>query len=190
MVVCGLDECGRGSLAGPLVACGVIFHQSFEKILSLLSAPLRDSKKMTKIQRDRVFSQRGELPITYAVEIIRVEDINAHGIDWANRECFIRLSQKISADRYLVDGNIKFTSSNFMSVVHGDNIYPEIMLASILGKVTRDNIMNLLHQDFPCYSWNTNAGYGSKSHLEGLKEFGLSPHHRTVFAKTALSHVD
>jgi ribonuclease HII len=189
MIICGLDECGRGSLAGPLLAGAVVFLSPLQEILSLLPAPLRDSKKLTKIQRHKIYNIRDRLPIIYKTESISVADINTHGISWANKEIFLRLTDKIKADRYLVDGNIKFTEPNIESVIRGDSLHPEIMLASVLAKVERDLLMSTLHLEYPLYHWAKNSGYGTAEHINSLKIHGVSPLHRLVFAKTALSNV-
>ena len=183
MIICGLDECGRGSLAGPLVAAMVSFKIPATDLISQLSAPLRDSKKLTKPQRARINSQIDSLPILYFIESISVEDINTHGISWANTEVFNRLFLKLEADQYLVDGNIKFNNSNVLSVVHGDNLHPEIMLASIIAKEFRDNHMTNLHRDFPQYGWKNNMGYGSADHTSAITRYGVTPHHRTLFVR-------
>ena len=184
-----MDECGRGSLAGPLVAGAVIFLSPIEEIVSLLPAPLRDSKKLTKIQRQKIFDSRHIYPISFALESVSVEEINRYGIAWANKEVFLRLIHKMNADKYLVDGNIKFSESNIESVIHGDSQYPQIMLASILAKVTRDQTMMSLHTLYPHFNWANNSGYCTKEHLAALQVHGLSTLHRTIFANTALSNV-
>lgn len=189
MVICGLDECGRGSLAGPLVAGGVIFLKSTKKIVSLLPAPLRDSKKMTEIQRLKIYEVREGLPIIYLTESIGVDDINTRGITWANKEVFLRLTLKMTADKYLIDGNIRFDDPKMESVVRGDDLYPQIMLASILAKVERDLAMTEYHKVHPQYNWANNSGYGTREHLYALKNYGLSPLHRKMFANSALSKV-
>jgi len=189
MVICGLDECGRGALAGPLVAGAVVLSDTYEKIVGLLPSPLRDSKRMTKLQRQHIYDLRDHIPITFSIESISVDEINEKGITWANKEIFIRLSRQIKADQYLVDGNISFQESGFISVVHGDNLHPQIMMASVLAKVYRDRLMATLHNEHPLYHWDRNVGYGTGEHISALSKFGLTPHHRQLFAYSALKKV-
>lgn len=180
-----MDECGRGSLAGPLVAGAVVFKTTNKRIIEMLNAPLRDSKKLTRLARSRVFAQKDELPIVYKFESVTVAEINQQGIAWANKQIFLRLASKIKADQYIVDGNIKFESP-LRSIVHGDNKRPQIMLASILAKVYRDNMMRRMHRKFPLYHWNKNAGYGSREHLDALRRFGPVPPHRLLYVRSTL----
>jgi len=189
MIICGLDECGRGALAGPLVAGAAVISCSYEKLLDLLPSPLRDSKKLTRLQRQHIYDLRDQMPITFSIESISVDEINEKGITWANKEIFIRLSKQIKADQYLVDGNITFQEPKFTSVVHGDSLHPQIMLASVLAKVYRDHFMTSLHNDHPLFHWDKNAGYGTEEHISALHMFGLTPHHRKIFAYTALKKV-
>ena len=189
MTICGLDECGRGSIAGPLVAGGVIFLSSSKKIVSLLPSPLRDSKKLSAKQREKIYSIKDDLPIIFQLESISAEEINENGITWANKEIFLRLITKLTAEKYLVDGNIKFNEPNVESIVHGDDLHPQIMLASILAKVERDNMMSGFHHKYPHFNWENNSGYCTREHLSALRQYGLSPLHRIIFANTALSKV-
>lgn len=188
MTICGLDECGRGSLAGPLVAAAVCINVDIQQFPSLLPAPLRDSKKLTEIQRNKIFAARRKLPITFKIEEISVAEINEKGMGWANREVFERLMKKIKAKVYMVDGNMKFKDYHVQTLIKGDDKCYQVMLASIIGKVYRDNLLKKIHRDFPQYGWDKNSGYGTKMHIVALKEFGISPHHRTKFVSTALSH--
>lgn len=183
MIISGLDECGRGSLAGPLVGAIATINVGIDEFLSLIKTPLRDSKKLTEIQRNKIYLIKDDLPISYAIESISVRQINNNGIAWANKEVFKRLFKKIKCDQYLVDGNIKFNKSKVLSVVKGDNIHPQIMLASVIAKVYRDNLMAELHQKYPLYHWDKNSGYGCKEHQEALLKNGPTPHHRTLFIR-------
>jgi len=183
MIISGLDECGRGSLAGPLVGAIATINTDINEFIELLGTPLRDSKKLTKIQRNKIYVQKDRLPISYAIESISVSEINEKGISWANTEVFNRLFSKINSEKYLVDGNIKFQNNHVESVIKGDNIHPVIMLASVIAKVYRDSLMEELHTEYPQYNWQNNSGYGSKSHQEALLEFGPTPYHRTLFIR-------
>lgn len=183
VIISGLDECGRGSLAGPLVGALAIIHCEIEEFLTRLNTPLRDSKKLTEKQRLSIYHLKDHLPITYAIESISVEDINAKGIAWANQEVFLRLVNRVQSDHYLIDGNLKFTDPRVESVIKGDNLHPQIMLASVIAKVYRDQLMSDLHNLYPQYSWHQNSGYGSTAHQMAIKEHGPTLHHRTLFIR-------
>ncbi len=176
MVICGLDECGRGPLAGPIVAAGVILIKPVKG--------LNDSKKLTAEKRQKLFRKIIESS-TYAIEMISVQQINTNGIGWANKQLFKRLTKKIIANKYIADGNLKL-GNKIQSVVKADSKFQEVMAASIVAKVTRDKLMRELHEDFPNYGWQSNMGYGTKFHIAALREHGPSKHHRKLFVKTAL----
>ncbi len=188
MKICGLDECGRGAFAGPLVAAAVIINHDLETFPSLLPAPLRDSKKLSEAQRDKIFAIRSKLPITYKIEEISVADINDKGMGWANKEIFERLVGRMKAKVYMVDGNLRFTNLNIQSLVKGDDKCYPVMLASILAKVYRDKLLKKLHRDYPAYLWDKNSGYGTKKHLNVIREMGTTPFHRLQYVKTYLTH--
>lgn len=185
MKICGLDECGRGAFAGPLVAAAVIINCDPESFPSLLPAPLRDSKKLTEIQRNKIVSVLSTLPITYRIEEISVTEINEHGIGWANKEVFERLISQIKATVYVVDGNLKLSHPGVRTLINGDDKCYPVMLASIIAKVHRDNLLKALHLDYLVYGWDQNSGYGTKYHINALKNHGSSIHHRTQYVATA-----
>ena len=185
MLTCGLDECGRGPLAGPIVAAAVILLKPI--------TGLKDSKQLTPQQRNRLYKKIVQTAAAVEIESITVKEINFKGIGWANKEVFKRLIRKVNALSYIVDGNLKLTvkgkSRLIQSVVKADARYPEVMAASIVAKVTRDNLMQELAKDFPNYGWQSNVGYGTKYHVSALKEYGVSKHHRSVFVTTALKSI-
>ncbi len=176
MLICGLDECGRGPLAGPIVAAGVILLKPIKG--------LNDSKKLTAEKRQKLFKKITQSS-TYSVEIISVHQINTKGIGWANKQLFKRLAKKIVADKYIADGNLKL-GKKIKSIIKADSKFQEVMAASIVAKVTRDKLMRELHEDFPNYGWQSNMGYGTKFHIAALREHGPTKHHRKLFIKTAL----
>lgn len=193
MTICGLDECGRGSLAGPLVAAAVSSPINFSELISSFPYQIRDSKKLSPLQRQKIVQESKKLPISVSIEEISVEDINSYGIGWANIEIFVRLIRKKKANLYIVDGNLKLPESNALnikSVVRADSQYFQVMLAGILAKEYRDNLLRKLHLEHPYYGWDKNAGYGTREHLNGLCKHGISPLHRQKFCTTALSHLD
>ena len=183
-----MDECGRGSLAGPLVAASAIIKIDIDIFIASLPAPLRDSKKLSHLQRQKIVNAISPLTVDFQIESISVEEINAHGIGWANQIVFERLIQKSNSDQYIVDGNLKFSDPRAISIIKADSLHPEVMLASIIAKEFRDNLLCQLDVDFPLYGWKSNAGYGSSTHIQALKNHGITPHHRIQFCSTALSH--
>lgn len=188
MKICGLDECGRGAFAGPLVAAAVVINCDLEIFPSLLPAPLRDSKKLTEKQRDEIFALRSKLPITYKVEEVSVIDINERGMGWANKVIFERLIEKVKAKVYIIDGNLKFSNPSISTLVKGDDKCYQVMMASILAKVYRDNLLKKLHQSHPEYGWDRNSGYGTGEHLSIIRKIGTTPLHRKKFVETYFSH--
>ncbi len=182
-----MDECGRGAFAGPLVAAAVVINGDLESLLSSLPAPLRDSKKLTEIQRNKIFAQKKKLPILYKIEEVSVEEINEHGMGWANKIIFERLMTKVKATIYIVDGNLKFSNPAVRTLIKGDDKCYQVMLASIIAKVYRDNLLSNLHLAHPQYGWNLNSGYGTKYHLNVIRQAGITPYHRTKFVDTYLN---
>ena len=182
MWLCGLDEAGRGPLAGPLVAVGVVAPAD-------LPIQARDSKQLTPRRRLQWAEDLKTQGLHYAVEVISVEEINRYGIGWANREVFQRLIHTLDADQYIVDGNLKLTDLGAKKnltycQVRADEVVPVVSAASILAKTIRDQIMIDLHEYYPVYQWHHNKGYGTKEHISALKTFGGSPHHRWQFVST------
>lgn len=190
-ILCGLDEAGRGPLAGPIVGCGVILHTSRHQLETFCGIKIRDGKLLSPIQREKIFRALSESQATMVWTIITVKSINLHGIGWANREMFHRLIRKIPADHYIIDGNLRIGSrnrtKNIQSIVDADATIPEVILAGICAKVIRDKLMRRLSMRYPKYGWNNNAGYGTKMHIEAIKQNGITPYHRTLFVRTALS---
>lgn len=174
MRLCGLDEAGRGALAGPLVAAAVIGQVS----------KIKDGKLLSPNQRNEIYSRLKKSGAQIYIETISSRSINNHGIGWANKEIFKRLIKKVLADKYIIDGNLKIKGAQ--SVVNGDATIPEVILAGIVAKVERDKIMCQLHKSFHRYHWEVNKGYGTLKHIEAIKNHGPCRYHRVVFVTTAL----
>jgi ribonuclease HII len=184
MIVCGLDECGRGSLAGPLVAAGVILKKSIKG--------LKDSKKLSISLRNRLY-KKILINAEVVIESISVRQINNRGIGWANKEVFKKIIKRLQADKYVVDGNLKIRvnkkTKKILSLIKADTKVAEVMAASIVAKVTRDGLMKEWHQKYPMYGWQTNVGYGTAYHIRAIRECGMVYHHRRMFVTTALRKV-
>ena len=178
--VCGVDEAGRGPLCGPVAAAACILPTG------LVLEGLNDSKKLTERKRDQLYDLICENAIAYSVVLGSVEEINRTDILsttlHAMRQAIENLSPK--ADFALIDGNITrgFTLPA-RAVVHGDAISPSIAAASILAKVTRDRICMELDEKYPMYGIAKHKGYGTKAHMDALREHGPCEIYRTKFIR-------
>lgn len=191
--ICGIDEAGRGALAGPLVAAAVILPCSVRKISKRAKIKVRDGKLLTAKQRNQIYTVLKRCKAQFEAEVISTRTINNHGIGWANRQIIRRLIKRIEADKYIIDGRLKLgriqgKTSRVQSIVDADAAIPEVILAGIVAKVERDKIMKALHRQFPRYHWKSNAGYGTKKHLEALQTYSFTYYHRRIFVTTALRH--
>lgn len=187
-LICGLDEVGRGALAGPLVLCGVVVEDGvdFKKIFK--DFKFKDSKKMSKQQRENIFPELVKFIKKHEIEIIDVDYINKHGIGVANKEGFVSLIKRIESEEYIVDGNLNFRDfENVKSIVKADSFIDAVTIAGIIAKVTRDRIMYELHSVFPDYDFLNNVGYGTKKHIDAIREKGKTIHHRDLFIRKMIS---
>lgn len=189
--ICGIDEAGRGALAGPLVAAGVVLPCSIHTLRRVAKAPIRDGKTLTKPQRERVYRALTKLGAEIHSEIVSARRINNRGIQRANREAIRTLVKRIDADRYIIDGKIRLgrikgKTAKVQTVVDADATIPEVILAGIVAKVERDKIMQRLDRLYPHYRWRRNAGYATRLHREMILQHGTVRFHRSVFVTTAL----
>lgn len=188
---CGLDEVGRGALAGPLVAAAVILPDDIRERLGPLAPFLRDSKTTPRAKREAVATALRQHVVCLSIAVAPVSEIDARGIGWANRDVFRRLICEIDADEYIVDGKVKPPApperiARVRCLVKADAIAPAVSAASIIAKVYRDALMAELAREHTAFGWERNAGYGSPEHLVALQTFGPTAHHRAVFVATAL----
>lgn len=180
--ICGIDEVGRGPLAGPVTAAAVILPDHILDIPEL--ALLNDSKKLTPKRREALYTSIIE-QCHYGIGHASVEEIDEINILQASLLAMRRAynALPIKADVALIDGNkAPELPCTTQTVIKGDNISSSIAAASIIAKVTRDRIMEELAKDFPHYGWSKNAGYGTKIHMEALQNHGATKHHRRSFA--------
>lgn len=181
--IAGLDEAGRGPLAGPVVAAAVVLPEG------LLIPGVADSKKLTEQQRDRLFPLIIGSAAAYGIGVVDENTIDSVNILEATIIAMEQALQMIapSPDYLLIDGN--FTLRRILlpqePVVKGDCRSHSIAAASILAKVTRDRLMNELHERFPRYNFRRHKGYGTREHLALLKEHGPCEAHRRSFEPVA-----
>jgi ribonuclease HII len=190
--ICGLDEAGRGALAGPLVLACVILKKEFRLKDLNSNVKIRDSKTLSASQRDNAFDLIKQISLKVDTEIVSSDEINTHGIQWANIEGFRRLIIRNTANEFIIDGNLKITNlgekqNQTRTVVNADDHVFAVIAAGIVAKVTRDKIMNELADKFSHYGWESNVGYGTSKHIEALRILGSCEYHRSVFVQTALS---
>lgn len=178
--VCGVDEAGRGPLCGPVVAAACILPAG------LVLEGLNDSKKLTPKKRDLLFDAIRENAIAYSIAEASVEEIDELNILEATLLAMRRAIEGLSvkADFALIDGNIdRDFPIPARAVIHGDAISPSIAAASILAKVTRDRQCIELDHAYPQYGIAKHKGYGTKVHMDALREYGPSPIHRKQFIR-------
>jgi ribonuclease HII len=183
--VLGLDEAGRGPLAGPVVAGGVVITKESEIIPSV-----RDSKKMTKKQREEAFEKIKDSVLAYGIGIVGPAEIDRVGIQKAVLKAMItvleviegKLNEKI--DYIIADGPniLSIPRYRMDKIKEGDLYHYSISAGSVLAKVTRDRIMRGYHKKYPEYGFNTHVGYGTKKHIEAIKKFGITKIHRKSFS--------
>ena len=176
--IAGVDEVGRGPLAGPVTAAAVVLNPD------RIPEGLNDSKKLSKKKRELLYEeimQIADVSIAHAT----VEEIDGINILRASHLAMMRAlaGLKTPADYALIDGNMlpRDLILPAQTLIKGDARSQSISAASIMAKVCRDCVMLSLAQQHPGYGWETNMGYGSKSHMSALQELGVTPHHRRSF---------
>jgi ribonuclease HII len=179
-VICGVDEAGRGPLAGPVCAAAVILPEHLE------IPGLTDSKKLTDKKRRELFPVIKEQAIAYGIGLASEKEIDEINILQATFLAMERAMAQLSTkpDLALIDGNReKDFGLPVKTVVKGDSLSANIAAASVLAKVTRDDIMTAMAEEYPEYGFEIHKGYGTKAHYAALTEHGASPIHRMTFLK-------
>ena len=179
-IICGVDEAGRGPLAGPVCAAAVILPPH------TVIPGLNDSKKLTDKRRRELYPMIKEKALAYGIAFADHGEIDEINILQATYLAMERAIDQLSVrpDIALIDGNrAKDFGLPVKTVVHGDSLSANIAAASILAKVTRDDVMLLMAEDYPQYSFEVHKGYGTKAHYEALAQHGPCPIHRMTFLK-------
>lgn len=180
VTVCGVDEAGRGPLAGPVCAAAVILPRGLE------IPGLDDSKKLSDKRRRELFPIIKEQAIAYGIGLASHEEIDEINILQATFLAMQRAIDQLEgkADFALIDGNReKDFGLPVKTVVKGDSLSANIAAASVLAKVIRDDIMEAMAEEYPQYGFEIHKGYGTRAHYEALRTYGPSPIHRMTFLK-------
>ena len=177
----GVDEAGRGALAGPVAAAAVILpHDNSNPLLN-------DSKQLTAKQRETLRDIIKSESIAWAIALVpekTIDEINILNASiLAMHNALDIISKKINFNHIIVDGNRfkPYNSISYTTIVKGDAKYMSIAAASILAKTERDHYMCNLHNECPYYQWNKNMGYPTKQHRLAIEQYGSSPYHRMSF---------
>ena len=177
MALCGIDEAGRGPIAGSLVMAGVLLHKPI--------AGLNDSKVLSEKKREELF------PIiiknsTYHIIEFSASQVDEMGISKCINEGLKSILENLESDDFLFDGNSTFGVSGLRTMIKADAKIPEVSAASVLAKVTHDTEMIQFAKKFPQYGFEKHKGYGTKAHIEAIKKHGYCEVHRKSFKVKAL----
>jgi ribonuclease HII len=180
VLVAGVDEAGRGPIAGEVFAAAVILDQGCD------IAGIVDSKKLSSIARDRLCKEIKSAAVSWAVSFATVAEIDQLNILQASLVAMTRAIDMLDSrpDLVLVDGNHvpRDIDIEAQSIIRGDQTEKAISAASIIAKVARDNRMRELHDQFPQWMFDAHKGYPTKKHIEIINDIGLTPYHRRTFA--------
>jgi ribonuclease HII len=179
-MVAGIDEVGRGALAGPVVAAAVILDP-----LAPLPKGLDDSKKLTARERERIAEELRHTAIAFSIGLIEAEEIDRINILQATRRAMLAAVNGLlqpRADYLLIDAlQLKESCLPQRAIIRGDSVSASIAAASIIAKTHRDQLMRQLHDVYPQYNFASHVGYGTRAHIEALRTHGASSIHRKSF---------
>lgn len=170
--LCGIDEAGRGPLAGPLVMAGVILTEKVEGLM--------DSKKLSEKRREMLYPQIIEAS-RYHIAVFTHTQIDEQGLSYCLGEGLEQIKASLLQSDYLFDGNSTFGVEGIEMMVKADAKIPEVSAASILAKVTRDRMMKDYAMDYPEYGFEKHKGYGTAAHVEAMRRYGRCAIHRHTF---------
>lgn len=177
-VICGIDEAGRGPLAGSLFVAGCILTKEVNG--------LNDSKKLTAKKREALFEEITQNSLYIVVEK-SAEEIDSVGVSKCLKSALIKIKESLNADKYIFDGNTTFGVSGIETMIKADTKLKEAMAASILAKVSKDAEAKRLELLYPNYGFASHKGYGTAKHVEAIKRYGLCEAHRKSFKLKGVS---
>ena len=175
--LCGIDEAGRGPLAGPLVMAGVILTEKVEGLM--------DSKKLSEKRRESLYPKIIAVA-EYHIVIFTHTQIDENGISACLHDGLEMIKSSIEAASYLFDGNSTFGTDGIETMVKADEKVDEVSAASILAKVTRDRMMKVYALEYPGYGFEKHNGYGTSAHIEAMRRYGRCTIHRRTFRVKSL----
>lgn len=179
LIEAGCDEAGRGCLAGSVYAAAVILPRDYR------NEALNDSKRLSASRRYALREEIERDAVAWAVGVVTPEEIDKINILNASILAMHRAVDQLSVrpQALIIDGNRfrQYQDLPFTTIVKGDGKYQSIAAASILAKTFRDDYMKQLHQEFPYYGWNRNAGYPTREHRDAIRKYGVTPYHRKTF---------
>lgn len=179
-LVLGMDEAGRGPLAGPLTVAGVIFPAGYE------NPDIYDSKAVSEKKRERLYDMIMEDALWFEIREVSEEDIDRYNIYRADQMAMDAMARESGAEVILTDAMpLEIEGKTVISLVKGDQKSISIAAASILAKVTRDRLMKEYDKLYPQYGFASNKGYPTKAHLEAIEKYGITPIHRKSFGPVA-----
>lgn len=171
-IICGIDEAGRGTLAGSLFVAGVILEREI--------SGLKDSKKLSRTTRYKIYDEIAKNS-TFHIVASSAEKIDSLGLSRCIADSLLEICDTLYATKYIFDGNSTFGVSNITTLIRGDALLASISAASIIAKVAKDREMEELNKLYPMYGFASHCGYGTRAHIANIVEFGLSPVHRKSF---------
>ena len=177
-MIVGMDEAGRGPLAGPLVIACVILPKGYDNEL------INDSKKLTEKKRELLYKEIQEKATYIGVKVVDEKTIDELNIYAATKKGMEDLIKEIpfKVDVVLVDAmKIQLNDVEVLPLIHGDALSTSIAAASIIAKVTRDHMMYEIDKEFPDYDFKSNKGYGTKKHMEAIDTYGICKYHRLTY---------
>jgi ribonuclease HII len=187
-LLAGVDEVGRGPIAGPVVAAAVVMPPDMRAIRGV-----DDSKVLTALEREKLAGRIRERALSFSIGAASVREIERFNIYQASVLAMRRALERLSVhpDHVIIDGKTMRTLPvPHTAIVHGDARCHSIACASIIAKVTRDHLMALLAKRYPAYTWERNVGYTTRAHIRGLDSHGITPHHRKSFFRVSQLMLD
>jgi len=184
--ICGIDEAGRGPIAGPLVVAGCIFKiENGKWKMENYLEDINDSKKLSEKKREELFEVIKQT-CEYHIVFVNNKIIDKKGLSYAINYALKEIKNTLKAEKYLFDGNSNFGVEGIETIIKGDSKIKQISAASILAKVSRDKYMIEIADNYPMYNFKKHKGYITKEHIEEIKKHGFSDIHRKSYRLKAL----